>query len=197
MPGKQKPMKKCPVCGSKKILPVETGKQMKIDDGAINSIPKQAGDSSFYAPRWFCHNCGNAVGTPPYIRTSRGLEDYRDNVSHICIREEGIYPNYGEIRLTQKDLGAELELIGDKQHPSVYLRKNIPEKKWRDLLDRMFREFYLHEWRQNPLEPHSPADEMWELELVMTHGRRIYCYGWATRPPYWKELVRLFKSYFV
>ena len=180
MPGKPKPLKKCPLCGSKNVWKTK----------------KNSATGTIFDPGYVCLDCGKTIGSPPYMKTSRGTEDYRDETKRLTLREEGIYPDYGEICLRQLSIGAELSLAGDSEHPAVILKDYIPEKQWRKLLDKVFREIYLHEWKKPQETPHSPTDKMWEVELVLTHGRRRYFCGWGNHPPYWKELVRLFKPFF-
>ena len=180
MPGKQKPLKKCPVCGSKDV----------------SKIVRISGTASIYDPSYLCQSCGKEIGSPPYLKTDHGVVDYRDITTRIRIREEGLYPGYGEIRLRQMESGAELELLGDQNHPDVYLKKAVPEKKWRNLLDRIYRETYVHEWQKNFMAPNE-KQESWQLELMMTNRRRRRYYGGQLHPPYWKEFVQLFKQFFV
>ena len=54
--------------------------------------------------------------------------------------------------------------------------REMDEKEWRKLLDRLFCKLYVHEWKKSYVDPYVLDGEQWGLEFQLT-GRRVRNYG--------------------
>ena len=75
-------------------------------------------------------------------------------------------------------------------------RRELTEKEWTKLLDRLYCKLYLHEWKKQYNDWTVMDGEQWELEIRMTEGRVRNYSGSNAFPPYWNELKRTFRPFF-
>ena len=73
--------------------------------------------------------------------------------------------------------------------------RQISVLKWEKIVARLYSQMYLHEWKKRYDDPYVLDGEQWSLEIGLTGRRkRTYC-GSNAYPPYWKELLKIFRAY--
>ena len=70
------------------------------------------------------------------------------------------------------------------------------DRRWYALLVKLLYDYYLFDWKKNyqPEDHIVPDGGSWTLELGLTKGRKRSWRGDNAYPPYWKEVLKLFKS---
>lgn len=193
-------MKKCPKCGSRHIAPIlygmpafdeEMARQIKNKELVLGGCC-----ISRREPRYHCFGCGRDVGTPPiFVRNGRE-EDYRDIVTGIVFSDGGYFGGYQEISIKKSKGKIMLEVIPAFSMPESFLQRDMTEKEWNRLLDRIYSKLYVHEWKKNFIDPTIMDGEQWELTLKLTGGRQRRYSGSNAFPPYWRELKSTFRPFF-
>ena len=89
-----------------------------------------------------------------------------------------------------------LEVIPAFSMPESFLQREMTEKEWNRLLDRIYSKLYVHEWKKNFIDPTIMDGEQWELTLKLTGGRQRRYSGSNAFPPYWRELKSTFRPFF-
>lgn len=193
-------MKKCPKCGSRHIAPIlygmpafdeEMARQIKNKELVLGGCCISGRE-----PRYHCFGCGRDVGTPPiFVRNGRE-EDYRDIVTGIVFSDGGYFGGYQEISIKKSKGKIMLEVIPAFSMPESFLQREMTEKEWNRLLDRIYSKLYVHEWKKNFIDPTIMDGEQWELTLKLTGGRQRRYSGSNAFPPYWRELKSTFRPFF-
>lgn len=193
-------MKKCPKCGSRHIAPIlygmpafdeEMARQIKNKELVLGGCCISGRE-----PRYHCFGCGRDVGTPPiFVRNGRE-EDYRDIVTGIVFSDGGYFGGYEEISIKKSKGKIMLEVIPAFSMPESFLQREMTEKEWNRLLDRIYSKLYVHEWKKNFIDPTIMDGEQWELTLKLTGGRQRRYSGSNAFPPYWRELKSTFRPFF-
>ena len=192
-------MKKCPKCGSREVAPILYG--MPAFD---EELERQLDNQELYLggckvsevdPQYHCFGCGKDVGTPPTLISRRGAEDYREIVTAIRFNDGGYFGGYEEVLIKKTTSGIISDYTPSFQREAMPVRRELTEKEWAKLLDRLFCKLYVHEWKKQYVDPDILDGEQWELEIRLT-GRRVRnYYGSNDYPPYWNELKRTFKPF--
>jgi len=190
-------MKKCPKCGSRKVAPILYG--MPVFD---EEMERQLNNQELYlggccmeetAPEYHCFGCGKNVGSPPIFLSRRGEEDYREVVT--AIRFNRIEARGGDDQVYIKRM-PDGRILSDYrpafQKALLPVRRELTEKEWSKLLDRLFCKLYVHEWAKSYQATKEDGEE-WELEIRLTNRRVRNYRGENAYPPYWNELISSFK----
>ena len=202
---------KCPHCGSintaryiygnpvfseemEKML--ETGKWV-LGGCCINRVEMDGQDVDM-DPAWKCNDCGRDFGTDPILITPKKnmVEDYRDIVIYIHFSIGGYFSGHTAIDIRRNAQGAQVTI--DKfpiRDLSEVSDRQISVLKWEKIVARLYNQLYLHEWKKRYDDPYVLDGEQWSLEIGLTGRRkRTYC-GSNAYPPYWKELLKIFRTY--
>lgn len=201
---------KCPFCGSKNTARIIYGypllnesMQQKLDHGKISlggccvsSIPVN-GKPVRTDPSRICNTCKKRFGTPPLIiaKDKKSAEDYRDVTTSIRFSVGGFLSGWTEVTITRNEDGAFVKVEEyplKKEWPG---EKQISMTKWNRILNALYSQAYLHEWKKRFEDPYVLDGTQWELKIKLTGNRVRNYYGSNDYPPYWKELTRIFREY--
>lgn len=203
---------KCPYCGSINTARIIYGyplyteeMERKLHDGkwtlggcVINSYEIDGGRVST-DPRRECNDCKKRFATNPVlVAPKKGIaEDYRDIVTCISFELEE-YRNPGQgtrIEIRRNNKGALVKVC----HLFMEQEYQISETRWYKILDKLYCDMYLHEWKKKydtkGLGYVVMDGEHWTLDVTFTGRRKRTYRGDNAYPPYWKEMLRLFGSF--
>lgn len=176
-------------------------------------------------PKFHCFECDSNIGKSPILLTKSGGEDYRRITTAIRFREEGrptlvlekkdgktvlevwtrseaeqdsdqAGQDSGEAVLTIDEVLRSLNQTAQDPRESLSYTREMTEEEWKELLDKLYTELYLHEWRVIFLKSRFPEGKRWELETGFTKDRRLKRVGVGIFPPYWEELLDVLKPYY-
>ena len=203
---------KCPYCGSKNTARIIYGYplldeefQRKLDEGKISlggccvfSVPVN-GESVQTNPSRTCNACKKNFGTPPLIisKDMSNAEDYRDVVTSIRFSVGGYFSGSTEVTISRNEKGAfvKVEDYSLEGKMPVNKDKQISSTKWNRILNKLYSQLYLHEWKRRYENPCVLDGTQWELKIKLTGKRVRNYYGSNDYPPYWKELTKIFREY--
>ena len=202
---------KCPYCGSKNTarilygMPVFSDElQAKLDSGklhlggcCISGVRDSNGSMIALDPERYCNDCHKEFARPPYL-VAKDLSDaeaYCDIVTGIKFSYGGFFMGHTEIVLKKNADGA---MVSVQQFP--YKVEPIPDRqitpiRWLRLVNRMYSELYIQEWKKNYDNPFVLDGEQWSLEILLTNRRKRTYQGSNDYPPYWSELKALFRPF--
>ena len=63
------------------------------------------------------------------------------------------------------------------------------------LVNKLYNELYLHEWKKNYNDPNVLDGTQWELEIKLDGRRKSTYSGSNDYPSYWKELIEMFRPF--
>lgn len=201
---------KCPFCGSKKTARIKYGYpvfteilERKLDEGKV-ILGGCCIREVFVGEEWvqsdpsrICNECGKKFGRRPLLiaKDEESAEDYRDIVKSIKFSVGGFFNGSTEVLITRNEKGA---LVKVQRFP---FGENAPEDvqitagRWSRILDKLYTQMYLHEWKKRYVDPHILDGTQWELTISLKGKRVRNYYGSNDFPPYWKELTGIFRSF--
>lgn len=201
---------KCPFCGSKDTarylygMPVFDEKMIKkLDDGilvlggcCVYSYEIN-GKSVSSMPSRRCNKCKRDFGTAPLLIApkTQTAEDYRCVVKSIYFSLDCFFQGRVNVTITRNDKGANVKVNKFPADPEIQPDKQITIDKWNRILDKLYIQMYLHEWKKKYVNPNVMDGTQWELKIKMTGRRERNYYGSNDYPPYWTELKNIFREY--
>ena len=206
---------KCPRCGSKDTARILYGMpafseelQEKLDTGkvalggcCITEIDVN-GRRVQWQPSRHCNHCKKDFGMPPVLenRKQKDLpfllgEDYRDIVQSIEFRDGGFFDGYMDIEIKKNADGAFVKFHEFPFGKFPVADRQITPLRWDRLVNKLYTELYLHEWKKHFDDPEVLDGEQWELTIKLTEGRKRTYSGSNAFPPYWSELKALFRPF--
>ena len=201
---------KCPFCGSVNTARILYGMpafsdelQKKIDEGKIaiggccvESVPVN-GELVWTMPRRKCNDCGKEFGTPPLViaEDRRSAEDYRDIVKQIRFEVGGYFGGFREITITRNDRGASVKTETTEFGKIPYAERQITAGKWNRILNELYTNMFLHEWKKEYETIGIMDGESWTLEIKLEGHRERSYRGVNAYPPYWSELRKLLSPF--
>ncbi len=208
---------KCPFCGRTNTARILYGMplfndemQKKLDSGklrlggcVISTAEDGNGNRVWIGPERFCNNCRREFARPAYLlsKDRKSAEAYRDIVTGIRFSTwaEREPDDRTEIILKKNTEGAVLSASKcrwDKE-PVMIEGRQITEARWLRLLDRLYSDLHLHEWKHHSEDNFHDFfvldGEEFELEITLTNGRKRRYDGNVEYLPYWPELKALFR----
>ncbi len=202
---------KCPYCGSRNTARILSGMQVfseelraKLDSGRvflggcdILSIEDENGEWIQLNPRRYCNDCRKEFARPPYLvkQDWKSAEAYCDIVKGIRFSYGGFFQGHTEIKLNRNEEGA---IVSVSQFPFEAFPVpdyQITSDRWARLVNRLYNELYVHEWKKSYVDPCVMDGEQWSLEIMLTNRRIRTCHGSNAYPPYWQELKALFHPF--
>ena len=201
---------KCPHCGSKNTarylygLPAFSEKMQKMLDegkwalgGCCISTVDIGGQAVPTMPGRRCNDCKKDFGSAPILITPKKdtVEDYRDIVTSIKFSVGGYFGGHTTITITKNEKGALVKVMKMLEPDEDAGDRQITNARWRSILDRLYGQMYLHEWKKNYVDPYVLDGTQWSLELGLTGNRKRNYYGSNDYPPYWTELKKVFRSF--
>lgn len=202
---------KCPYCGSKNTARILYGMpafsdelQAKLDSGklhlggcCISGVPDGNGGMINLDPGRYCNDCHKEFARPPYLvsKDHSSAEAYADIVTGIRFSYGGFFQGHTEITIKRNKNGA---IAVVSQFP--YESKPVPDRqitalRWMRLVNRLYSELYLHEWKKDYDNFDVLDGEQWSLEIILTNRRKRTYEGSNAYPPYWPELKALFRPF--
>ena len=135
--------------------------------------------------------------TPPWLihRKKDRTEDYREIVTKIKFDLGGYRLNSNSFTITRTTDGADVEITGIPSKLPPEDRKHLSRKKWEKLLDGLYTDCFLHEWKKSYEDPDVLDGEQWNLRITLEGNRHRSYSGSNAYPVYWKEMLRLFRPY--
>lgn len=205
---------KCPRCGSKNTARYIYGYpayserlQNKLDAGKwalggccvtgveINGRPVET------MPKRRCHDCKKDFAAPPILirPNTETAEDLRDIAVSVAFSIGGYLHGFTRIDITKNEHGALAQVSmlrnADPDPNGFPEDKQISKKAWKEILDRLYGPIYLHEWKKSYIDPAVMDGEQWSLEIGLTGKRKRSYSGSNAYPPYWNELLRIFRKF--
>ena len=201
---------KCPFCGSKytariiyEVSALGEELQERLDEGkialggcCIRSVPVN-GEPVQTDPARVCNDCKIKFGTPPLIiaKDMSSAEDYRDIVTSIRFSVGGFFDGNTEITITKNDKGASVKVNKFPYGEPVPKDRQITLGKWNKILNKLYSQMYLHEWKNSFVNPCALDGTSWEMQIKLTGNRERNYYGSNAYPPYWPELTKIFQEF--
>ena len=194
-------MRKCPKCGSRRVAPILYGMpafseelEKKLDN---QKIVLGGCEVSGNDPTHHCFGCGKNFGTPPMLTSKYGVEDYTWIVTSLRFCDGGYFGGYDEIIIknSKGSIKVDIRPRPDRYGENVCRQMSLDE--WFKLLNKLFYNLYVHEWKKQYYNKDILDGEQWELEFRLTHRRVRNYNGSNAFPPYWKELKRIFEPFFI
>ena len=210
----QKAKIKCPRCGSRDTARILYGMplmdevlQEKLNSGSIvlggcflKTVRMNDGFTADASPKRFCNHCKKTFGTPPILTSKNESEDYLKAVTGIRF---SVMPSRGpwvkSVSIKKNADGAAVHVRDDRlvsKRKMLETDYQISPPRWSKLVNKLFTELYIHEWKKNYTNPLFLDGIEWTLEILMTDRRRRVYKGSNAYPPYCKELNTLLNRYF-
>lgn len=198
--------RKCPLCGSS-----DTAEYLYGSPAFSEELEKDAADRRVILagctvtgndPSAHCNKCRKDFGRPPYVPSRKDrAEDaprelFPDAVTGILFSEGGYFGGCDVVEITGDENGCHsvyrhLPAPDTAQPYSL----DLPASAWKTLMDILFRQLCVHEWKKSYVDPHVFDGTQWSLELRLTEGRHYIIDGSNKFPPLYKDLVRTFRPY--
>ncbi len=211
---------KCPYCGSTNTARIIYGyplfsekMQKNLDKGKWTlggcgiDMVEIDGEHISLDPGRKCNDCKKRFATNPVLITpgKGNAEDYRDIVTSITFKRclERDYGLGTSVELKRNTKGAlvhvKYDILSRGYFENPVNDKQITEARWYKILDKLYCDMYLHEWKKKydcKGSGYVVIDgERWTLDIRMTGGRKRSYSGINAYPPYWDELVKIFRSF--
>ena len=191
---------KCPRCGSKRTAPILYGMPAFNEemDRKLKNEELYLGGClvSDVMPEYHCFACEKNFGTPPILQGKDETEDYRDIVTAVRFSDGGYLKEDKEIFIRKKKEQITLEVSSLHAGLPVFYRREMTETEWKKILDKLYTNLYLHEWKTKYTDCCVNDSEQWVLDIRLTGNRHRRYQGSNAFPPYWKELKSLFRPFF-
>lgn len=200
---------KCPYCGSRRTARIIHGmpafsaikdkldaERLYIGGCIIYDLVDDYGNRIISNPEYHCNACKKEFGTKPYYDYKGEFLSYPEVIESIEFTTGGYFGGTKELIITAGDDGA---LVHVNEYPiqkeTPIQDKTIPYLKWLRIINRLYNDFYLHEWTKKYEDPDVYDGEQWSLVIKIKDGNEIVYSGSNAYPPYWKELNSIFKPY--
>ena len=201
---------KCPNCGSTNTARYIYGyplydeeMQKRLDEGkwvlggcCISSVEID-GQQIDTMPARKCNDCKKDFASAPILYTQKKdlAEDYRDIVTCIKFSVGGFFGGYTEITIRKNDKGAWVKAQKTLDYEELPDPKQITQGKWMKIVNKLYCEMYLHEWKKEYVDPCVLDGTQWSLDISLTNKRVRHYHGSNDYPPYWNELKKIFREF--
>jgi len=200
---------KCPYCGSINTARYIYGypafserMQRKLDSGkwelggcCIGGVEIN-GHVYSTNPTRRCNDCKKDFGKPPIVisKKKETIEDIRDIVTSIELLIGGYSPYYTQIIIKRNDKGA-LVSVEQIRYNIIPTETEISTAKWDKIVNTLYGSLYLNEWKKEYVDMDIMDGTQWSLKIKLTNNRKRTYYGSNDYPPYWNELLKLFRKF--
>ncbi len=201
---------KCPYCGSTDTARILYGMpafsdelQKKLDSGKVHlggcclmGIKTEDGEMIQTDPKRYCNHCRKEFAKPAYWQNKDQIVYYPDMVEALEFEVGGYFGGTTRITIRKDPKGALVHVDYFNGIPDTPPSdRQITPLRWMRLVDRLFNELYVHEWRKKYVDPYVLDGTQWSLEISLGGRRKRTIYGSNAFPPYWSELKSLFRSF--
>ena len=145
----------------------------------------------------FCNECRRDFAGPPIVvnKKAQEFEDYRDIVTAVQFEQEENIDNAAKIVITRNEDGALVQRTIEADGDENTKKWQIGPDEWQQLIDAMYEQLYLHEWKKRYVDRHYTGFDSWFLSVKLEANRHREIHGHGLYPAYWKELKELFQQY--
>ena len=191
---------RCPFCGSSDIEVLQNASPRSAP-GASRRTRNRAPEN---IPALHCRRCGKDFGRPPYCRRRAGQPResipplYPDVLTAIEFAQGSVFGNSYSVSLYRIDPTLHFftyfpeQLDYEKWEPD-YLP--LSRKRWGLVVNTLFYQLYVHEWKQRYEDPGLLGGTYWSLELTMEDRYHHRILGSNDCPPLFDDLVELFRPF--
>lgn len=177
---------KCPRCGSINTaryfygLPVFSEKMHKMLDegkwvlgGCCISRVEINGQHIDIMPRRRCNVCKKDFATAPILITPKKdlAEDYRNIVDSIKFSVGGLFEGNTEVTISKNENGAMVKVMKFPYGIDAPEDKQITPAKWSKIVNTLYGQLYLHEWKKEFVDPCVLDGIQWRLDIKLTKRR--------------------------
>jgi len=208
--GNRKAQIKCPHCGSTDTARYIYGYPMynenmkrKLDAGkwilggcCIETVEINGQTVNTMATRR-CNKCKKDFGSAPilYDQKKDHAEDYRDIATSVRLWVGGFFDGYTDVIIRKTEDGALVEVIKTMEYVNPEPKK-ISAEKWQKIVNKLYSECYINEWKKNYADYNVLDGTQWGLEIKLSNNSarpRIRHYkGSNAFPPYWNDMKKVF-----
>ena len=189
---------KCPRCGSRRVAPILYGMPALDEEMEAKLAHKELYLGGCMVddmdPEYHCFNCNKDICTPPKLLSKNGLEDYRDIVTSIHFRSRDLFDGNDDVLIRKAGNKITVKAYHSEEDEEGILHEggvgecSISEEKWRSILDELYCNQHLHEWKKHYAGAARRVGDHWELDIRLTDKRVRKYSGDDEQAPYWKEL---------
>lgn len=184
---------KCPKCGSTNTarilygnLAISENLQKKVD---AKKIMLGGSSETGMDPTRHCNACHKKFGSPAVLSTG---ESYVDAITSIEFEDGGFFGGFTSISIEKDDKGATVNVT--QSLSSEKIKKHITKRRWGNLINCLYDDCYLHEWKHHYNDPYILDGEQWSISIMLTGNRKREYYGSNAFPVYWKEVKKKFSN---
>ena len=123
------------------------------------------------------------------------VEDYRDVVTAIKFSVGGFFGGYTDITIRKNDKGAVVKVQKTLAYDELPDDRQISPTKWQKIVNTLYSQLYLHEWKKSFVDPCVLDGTQWSLDISLTNKRKRSYSGSNDYPPYWNELLKIFREF--
>ena len=123
------------------------------------------------------------------------VEDYRDVVTAIKFSVGGFFGGYTDITIRKNDKGAVVKVQKTLAYDELPDDRQISPTKWQKIVNTLYSQLYLHEWKKSFVDPCVLDGTQWSLDISLTNKRKRSYSGSTDYPPYWNELLKIFREF--
>ena len=201
---------KCPYCGSTDTARILYGMpafsdeiKEKLDCGKIHlggccvmGSETEDGEMIQTDPRRYCNHCRKEFAKPAYWQDKDKIAYYPDMVEALESEVGGYFEGTTRTTIRKNPKGALVHVDYYNGIPDIPpADRQITHLRWMRLVNRLFNELYVHEWNKKYIDPHVLDGTQWSLEISLSGRRKRTVYGSNAFPPYWRELMSLFRPF--
>ena len=148
-------------------------------------------------PGRYCNDCHKEFARPPYLvsKDHSIAEAYADIVKGIHFSYGSFIQGHTEIEVKKNNNGA-IVVVSQFPFEIEPIREfQITALRWMRLVNRLYSELYLHEWKKDYDEFYVLDGEQLTLKITLTNRRKRTYEGSNAYPPYWPELKAIFRPF--
>lgn len=200
---------KCPRCGSTNTARILYGMpawseelEEKVNSGKIHiggckllGVETEDGTMISLDSKRYCNHCKKEFGTPPvYMPDKDHFAFYPDMVTKIEFSVGGYFGGHTRVTIHKKDEFA-IVRVGHTLDEEPRPDRNITLLRWDRIVNKLYYEMYLHEWKKSYEDPDVLDGTQWELIITLGGRKKRTYHGSNAYPAYWKELKALFRPF--
>lgn len=192
---------RCPRCASMNTAEIHYGHDdEKLGGNDSLAKDKEALEESIargWGPRFHCHDCKRSFGSTslrPGILTD--AETYKKATKNILFETGGLMQGFLTLRLEKAEDGAIMQVspgfTQDRESGEVETgRVKIPMEKWERVVNRLFEELFVLDWKDSYENPFVMDGQQWKLEITMEDGKELRYRGMNAYPVYWAKVLEV------
>ena len=126
-----------------------------------------------------CNDCKKDFASAPILYTPKKnwSEDYRNIVTSIKFSVGGFFGGYTEVTIRKNKKGALVRVQKTLDYENLPNPRQITREKWRTILNTLYCEMYLHEWKKKYVDLGVLDGTQWSLDINLTNKRIRHYYG--------------------